>query len=347
MRSTLHEADLVFGNCETPYSERGSPIPKSGAAVAIKSHPRCLPSLGAAGFHLMSFANNHCMDYGPEAFLDTVTALRENGVTPVGAGKNLAEARQPVVVERNGNRVAFLAYAAVMWPGTEAAQGRPGCAPMRIHTVYRDMEAHQPGSVPDILTFADRDHLAMMREDIQRARSLAPVVVLSFHWGIHFTPVVLAMYESEVARAAIDAGADLILGHHQHVVKGIQVYRGKVIFHGLGNFASSRVRRASVDPAIVDALRKRYPDQFGDDSGHRSSGAELHPTMIAKVTITGGKIARVGFLPCVVGAAGAPEVCPAPDKRFSLASGYVSRVTSEAGFPTQFRVEGGEVIVKA
>jgi poly-gamma-glutamate synthesis protein (capsule biosynthesis protein) len=117
----------------------------------------------------------------------------------------------------------------------------------------------QPGSPPRIVTLTDPDDLAALVADVGAARDEADVVVVTPHWGLHFTPGAIADYESEVGRAAIDAGADIILGHHQHILKPIQVYKGKVIFHGMGNFAVDVDMRDYRDSQGIKELVERYP----------------------------------------------------------------------------------------
>ena len=108
---------------------------------------------------------------------------------------------------------------------------------MRGLTVYEQIEHDQPGTPSRIHTFPHRDDLQAMVNDIRQAKSQADLVILSLHWGIHFIPAVIADYQREVAHAAIDSGADLILGHHAHILKGTEVYSGKVVFYSLCNFA--------------------------------------------------------------------------------------------------------------
>src|SRR5262249_885437 len=182
-----------------------------------------------AGFNVVSTAGNHHMIGGIEAFVDTLNALKQNNILPVGVGMNLAEARTPAIVERKGTKVAFLGYSSAIprcelpW---EARPNRPGCNPMFINTHYDQVDSH-PGTPPRIITFAERQNLKDMEEDIKKAKAQADVVVMSIHWGIHHIPAMIPMYEYEVAHAAIDAGVDLILGTGPHLLKGIEVYKGK------------------------------------------------------------------------------------------------------------------------
>ncbi len=190
-----------------------------------------------AGFSVVSWAGNHCLDWGPDGFNDTIDNLRRAGLRVVGAGAQLAAARAPVIVEQSGVRTAFLAYCSILPAHYWADERRPGCAPMRAFTVYEPIEPDQPGTPARIHTYAHREDLAALCADVEAARAQADVVIVSLHWGIHFVPAVIADYQTEVGHAAIDAGADLILGHHAHILKGIEVYRNKAIFYSLGNFA--------------------------------------------------------------------------------------------------------------
>lgn len=231
----LSEADLLFGQLECPLSDRGEPAPN--ARLAMRTPPSVAPVLREAGFDVMSVAGNHALDFGTIALADTVTALDAAGIARCGGGANIAQAREPAIVERGGKRIAFLAYTSILPTGYAAETTKPGCAPMRAYTHYHQIESDQPGTPPRIITIADRADLAALVADIRRAKAQADYVALSIHWGIHFVRGDLADYQREVAYAAIDAGADMILGHHPHILKAVEFHRGKPIFYSLGNFA--------------------------------------------------------------------------------------------------------------
>ncbi|MCU1658643.1 MAG: hypothetical protein JWO57_3299, partial [Pseudonocardiales bacterium] len=214
VRPVFEAADINFGNCESTYSDSGSPNPATRGVV--QANPDQVEGIAWSGIDVMSFANNHHLDAGYEAFFETLEHLHANGIATCGAGKNLDEAREAAIIERDGTKVAFLAYSTILFPGYEARPGKAGCTPIRIITDYAMSEIEQPGCEAVVTTVVHPDSLALLREDIDRARERADIVVISVHWGIHFTPVEVAEYESELGRAAIDAGADLVLGHHQH-----------------------------------------------------------------------------------------------------------------------------------
>jgi poly-gamma-glutamate synthesis protein (capsule biosynthesis protein) len=235
-RGLLTSADFAFCQLETSLANSGVRLPQARHAVLTK--PNVAPAMREAGFTAVSFAGNHCLDWGNEAFFETIENLSTAGMDVIGAGANIVEARRPVIQEANGVRIAFLAYSTILPQSYWAEANRPGCAPMRAHTVYEAIEHDQPGTPARIHTYPHRDDLAAMCADIRAAKEKADVVAVSHHWGIHFIPYVLADYQPDVGRAAIDAGADIVLGHHAHILKGIEVYHGKPIFYSLCNFAT-------------------------------------------------------------------------------------------------------------
>jgi poly-gamma-glutamate capsule biosynthesis protein CapA/YwtB (metallophosphatase superfamily) len=346
-RPVFAAADVTFGNCESTYAEQGSRNPATRGEV--RAHPSNVAGLRDAGFDVMSFANNHHLDAGYEAFLRTLDVLHEHGIATCGAGSDLAAARQPAIVERNGARVAFLGYSSILFPGYEASSKAPGCAPLRVHTYYRQIEIEQPGSHPHIVTVPDESDVRALREDIAAAKKLADVVVFTPHWGIHFTPVVVAPYERELARIAIDAGADIVLGHHQHILKGVDVYRGKAIFHGLGNFVMDVHMEAHAGREALQEMQDQYPEYA---VGYRADYPTypFHPlarsTVIARFTVEDGRIARVGFVPCYINPSGQPEPLAEDHERFGEVADYMREISEGAGFDTRFEQDGGEIVVR-
>jgi poly-gamma-glutamate capsule biosynthesis protein CapA/YwtB (metallophosphatase superfamily) len=343
----LRDADATFGNCESTYSERGSRNPATRGEV--RAHPRNLDAFTAAGFDVVSFANNHHLDAGYDAFFDTLDALRERGIATCGAGRDLAEARQPAILERNGTRVAFLGYSAILFPGYEAADNRPGCAPLRVHTHYEQVEIEQPGSAPDVITFTREEDLEALREDVRVARERADVVVVTPHWGIHFEPATIAQYETEVGRAAIDAGADVVLGHHQHILKPVQVYKGKVIVHGMGNFAmDADIKKHGTSPAVKE-MQARYPGYcfaYQEETPTYPFPAEARMTVIVRCEITGGAFTEVALIPCYINAGGQPEPLRSDDPRFAQVADYLRTISESQGLDTTLKAVDDRLVVE-
>ncbi|MGH6860840.1 MAG: CapA family protein [Phyllobacterium sp.] len=349
VKPVLSAGDVVFGNLEMPVSNRGTPPPQTGRP--LRTPPASVASFADTGFHILSFANNHSVDWGHEALFDTLDHVRGADIAVIGAGRNLAEARRCEIIERAGTKIAFLAYNSILPAGYWAEETRPGCAPLRAWTHYEQVEAHQPGTPAKVHSFAYKDDLAGMVEDVKKARQLADLVFVSMHWGTHFVPVQIADYEYECGHAAVDAGADLIIGHHPHILKGIEVYKGKAIFHSLSNFAFDLepmwTDRNITDPKIlkhIQHLRTLNPDLFTDPEC--ALPYEVRMTGIVKGVIADGKLQSVSFIPGLINKTFEPEL-PEPDSStFGDVVAYMKRITLGAGLDTQFEVRDGEMLIR-
>lgn len=199
----LRDADIAFVNLETPLTDRGR------HTGAFKTPTSFADALRWAGIDVVSTANNHAMDAEHLGLIDTRDALDRVGIGHVGTGMDLEDARRPHIVERDGIRVAFLGYAQFVngGAGAFALPDRSGVVPMS----------------PPII-----------REDIRRVRDQVDYVVVSFHWSIENSQDTHPE-DRRFAREVIDAGADVVLGHHPHVPRGVEVYNGKPILYSLGN----------------------------------------------------------------------------------------------------------------
>ncbi|HEY0339130.1 MAG TPA: CapA family protein [Burkholderiales bacterium] len=338
VRPVLATADIRFAQVERVYSERGSlQLHSGGAHTRLKPHMAEIFS--DAGFNVVSLASNHAMDWGPHAMLDTIEVLRKRGIEVVGAGRSIKEARTPAVVEINAVRVAFLAYCSILNEGYWAGPTRPGVAPLRVHTYYETFE-YQPGIPPKVVTVPYEEDMLGLLDDIQKAKEIADVVVLSLHWGLHFIPRLIADYQPTVAEAAFDAGADLILGHHAHVPKAIGVYRGKVCFYSLSNFMMSSVPK-SRDKA--DVFCKRYGVTLDPDYPRLAYGTDAKRSLIAKARVSAAGVQEVSFLPVLIDRELRPEVLRRSDPRFEESLRYLDWASE--GFDHRFKIKDDEVIV--
>ncbi|KKU10269.1 MAG: Capsule synthesis protein, CapA [Parcubacteria group bacterium GW2011_GWA1_45_7] len=203
----LKSADLVFGNLETPITQ-GSGIPDF--EMIFRSNPGTEQALKQGGFSILSLANNHTPNFGEKGLKDTFNFLENARIKYVGAGQNEQEAYQPVYIENKGIKFAFLAYndTDVVPAYYEASANRFGTAFMRIDK---------------------------MIEAVKEAKQKTDFVIVSMHAGIEYAD---KPNNSQInfAHAAVDAGADLVIGHHPHVVQTLGKYKGKYIFYSLGNF---------------------------------------------------------------------------------------------------------------
>jgi poly-gamma-glutamate synthesis protein (capsule biosynthesis protein) len=209
----LTAADLTVGNLESSLGDIGEPANKS---YTFQAPPEAAKSLAYAGFDLLSLANNHALDYGQEALIQAIKLLQLEGIDVVGAGADVVKARSPILLESKGVKVAFLAYVDVPVEGTG------------FDTRSWNAEPASPG-----LNWSDPTNIA---NDVADAKDKSDIVIVLLHSGYEYVEQP-SPEQSAAAKAAIDAGADLIVGHHAHVLQGLEFYKDGVIVYGLGNFA--------------------------------------------------------------------------------------------------------------
>jgi hypothetical protein len=191
----------------------------------------------------------------------------------------------------------------------------------------------------------------VLRSDVLSLRETVDVAVVAFHKGIGHVPVVVPAYERELARTAIDCGADVVVGHHAHILRGIEVYRGKPVFHGLGNFVAvtHALTPDGRSAAELETWAKRRRELFGFAPDPAMPFYPFHPesrnTIVADVRLNGGRI-EAGFVPCWIDDRGRP-VPVAREERGEEVAGYVERISSEAGFDTVFNWDRERVLVQA
>lgn len=202
----LSGADILFGNLETPLVADGLDPERPEIPKGFAGAPEHARRLSEHGFTIVSLANNHVMDYGAQGLRQTLAALEREGIRPVGAGMSLEDARRPVILQVRGRRVAFLAYAAE--GRHSAAPGRPGAAPLREE---------------------------MVREDLAGAREASDAVVISLHFGLIYSDYPRPE-DQRMARGLCAEGATLLLGHHPHVLQGIEKAGGSLVAYSLGEF---------------------------------------------------------------------------------------------------------------
>jgi poly-gamma-glutamate synthesis protein (capsule biosynthesis protein) len=293
---TLSGADLRFGNLEWPLAEGIDYDPVAYARPRGTMRPTDIDALVGVGFDVMSMANNHMMDYGQPGMLKTVELLDSVGIAHCGAGDSSAAAHQPAILERNGLRVAFLAYTAVYIEPRHpqrAEQEEPQMATLEVSTRYE--VAHrvfeQPGTPPEVLTEADAAQLKTITDEVSAARAAADVVVVSWHWGVSRGYRKRVDYQMAVGRACIDAGATVVVGTHPHVLQGVERYGDGLILYSLGNFVFHR--RPKQDPnhdpfsVIVDCALS------GDGLGETSFIPVVHNEDFQPVLATGEDAVRV------------------------------------------------------
>ena len=339
----LRSGDITYANCEQMYSDKGARVKK----LSTYSHPRNIAALQNAGIDVISLANNHTLDHGPEALLDTMERLKTAGLPYIGVGKNLAGARQPVILESKGTTVGFLAYNSVGPEGYEAGENKPGYAPIRAWTFYQQWDP-QPGTPARVISVPYTSDLLAMMDDIRKLRSQVDVLVVCPHWGQHFMPHVVPMYCLDIGHAAVEAGADIVLGTHSHMLKGIEIYKGKAIFYATGNFAIEMCDGTTMGVPAIEAIKAmsdfyRYvPDP---DYPTYPCHPEAKPTMIVKALIEDGSIKQVRYVPCYVNTLAEPEIVTRADPRAQEVFDYVEAISRSQQFGTRFTWDGDEIII--
>lgn len=244
----LHSADIVFGNLETPISTRGE---NRGSIYSFRSDPAVVPGLARAGVTVVSIANNHIFDWGPRALADTVDALTAQNIHPIGAGTNETAANAPYVANIHETTIGFLAYT----------------------TLYpRSLEAHG-----DFGGVSVSDETAM-KKAVMLLKKHADIVVVSLHWGVEYNQHA-TIEQRRIAHELVDAGANLVIGHHPHVVEEVEKYHGGWIAYSLGNFV--------------------FDQTFSFPTTHG---------LLARATIHDTKVIAFDLLPIVINSAYQPEL---------------------------------------
>ncbi len=216
----LAVADITFANLETPVDHTAA----IAGYPAFNARPELLTALKKAGVDVVSLANNHARDAGADGLLRTLQNIEAAGLVVVGAGRNRSESLAPVYLSSQGVMTAFLAY---------------------TYGTNRGLPKKRKGApAVNILRAGSREDLAAAIIQVKQARTHADLVVVSLHWGDEYT-IVPTPWQKQAAIELVEAGADIILGHHPHVLQPIESYTAKdgrqtVIAYSLGNFISSQ-----------------------------------------------------------------------------------------------------------
>lgn len=347
VRDALAEPDLLSGNCECAYAENVEHSP--GVTVPVTADPANVPSMANAGFDLLTLANNHALDAGHKGLFEMHRHLEAAGIAHVGTGHNLDDARKPAFLEANGKTVAYLAYASFFPRGYEALDDWPGLAPARAHNYYRDLlpNVWSPGTPPVCSTVPVQEDMDHIREDIQSARIEADVVVVQFHGGDYKRPFVLSDHETRLARFAVDHGADAVIGHHHHVLRGMEWYRGSPIFYGLGHFVFD-LSEFRGPREIVQDQPPRDPETDESYALAPREGWPLLPwhrdarmTALAWLRVDEPGKRRAGFLPCMLNREGQVYPVDANSSEGQQVINYIAKGSAHENLNASFEVSEG------
>jgi poly-gamma-glutamate capsule biosynthesis protein CapA/YwtB (metallophosphatase superfamily) len=232
VKNELANADISFANLEGPASFIGKPDNIKPADIRFRANPAMLFTLKNAGIDIVSLANNHATDYYEPALIETLELLDLLSIKHFGAGKNFIEAHKPALIEIRGQKLAFLGYADLLWRVKEAGKDSAGVALLKEDAVIKDIifvkESYKP------------DHL-----------------IISLHWGdeLYQKP---RKEQIKLAHDLIDAGADFIIGHHPHVLQGIEMYKNKMIIYSMGNFLFDMYQEEAKESMILKINFDQY-----------------------------------------------------------------------------------------
>lgn len=218
VRDNFSNSDFVFGNLENPISDKGDILVKK--TFNFRANPKVLDGLKWSGINVLSIANNHILDYGYEAMHDTIGNLSKNGFYCTGAGINEEDALKPIILEKNGKKIAFISASRVITSSAQyARENSAGIA-----------QAYNP---------------KMLLEKVNEIDSQVDIVVVYMHWGKEKSTVPNKI-QTNLAKSLIDNGADIVVGSHPHVLQGFEFYKGGLIAYSLGNFVFTDYNRESI-----------------------------------------------------------------------------------------------------
>lgn len=351
----MRAADAVIGHLEFMHTRNPEPAWYTRMAAP---DPDKLRGLLTGHFSAVTLAGNPAYEFGPPGIRDTISWLDEHGIAHAGAGMSIDEAVEPAVLERGGTTIGLLAYNCVGPAANAATAEKPGTAYVDVITHFEP--GFLTGSPAQTFTWPEPWSLEAMREEIRALRACCDVVMVSLHMGlVHFGPlhneVHLADYEPAIARAAIEAGADVVLGNHAHVLKGVEFYRGKPIFYCLGNYVTAfpwtdhyvfRPRGP-----LTTRMRSKLREQPGSAADDVDPAYPNYPmpeasrnAMLAKIEISGGALGRLSFIPCLVD----PQGRPIPVTRANGGQDvldYMEFVTQGASLNASYAWDGDEVVI--
>lgn len=242
VKKYFQDDDITIGNLETSITTRGTNWPNK--QFNFRSDPRNLKSMKESGIDIVALANNHTLDYGYDGLVDTLNHIDKSGIKRVGGGKDRKEAIQEVVFEKDGMTLGFIS----------------------VSRVVPDVKWYATNKRPGIIGAYD-PHVEEILNKIKQVKDKTDALVVSIHWGkeLNTEP---RKEEINLAKKMIDAGADIIMGHHPHVLQGIEIYNGKPIFYSLGNFVFGTQKELTSD------------------------------TMIGQVNFLDGEIKNIEIIPC-------------------------------------------------
>lgn len=311
----FNSANLVVGNHEGPLSQSGQQRLFYPWLSIINSNPEMVEGLDAAGFDVLSLANNQSMNYGIEGLIDSIELLESVGIGVTGAGEDKAAAEAPAVCTVNGISVAFIGIEATRWDwgDTQALSDQPGLNQLQTSSLYASPHVSRRG-------------LQKLEDTVAAADQVHDIVILLPHFGVTAGHEV-APHQRAIAHTAVDAGADAIIGAHSHTLQAVEVYEETPIFYSLGNFVFDKaghwgvrwmpsetavaeltvsaggMESVTVHPALYDSGARDKPRILDPDEPEYRDIVELLSELSSYEETTLGEIDDGITVPCCSGGA--------------------------------------------
>lgn len=323
--AALRGCDFSLGNFEMPITERGEPLQK---LLNIRAPLSVAEGLDQLGLKAVTLANNHAPDYGWAGIADTQAALASQGILTLGTGANASEAAEPLFVEVNGLRIGMVAFSCLTPTGAGAAEDRPGISALHVQTAYEVdpwYQMEEPGD-PACVTIRTRlraADLARATEAMRAARAQCDLLIATLHWGFGSTEA-LAEYQQPLAHALIEAGADIVHGHHPHAVQAVGFHQGKAIVYSANVLVGQQV--------YLDA----------SEQVHALWAGMSRDGFITRLHVQGKRIERIELLPTTLDAQRLPEFAQAAD--FERIAQRVARLSAAHGAHTE--VADGRLLLR-
>lgn len=346
-RSLLRSADLTIGQIEVPHTDSSEVA--SVDIPAPPADPENLKAAADAGIDIATLAGNHVYDCGRQGIADTIRHCTDLEMVTTGAGMNLAEAKAPAIVERRGHRIGVINFNCVGPRESWATSQKAGCAFVNVLTHY-ELDSANPGGPPSVYSFCEPVSLAALKSDVAALAEKVDTVIVALHKGVGHMPAEIAAYEYEVSRAAIDSGAHAVIAHHSHIMRGVEFYRDRPIFHGLGNFVTVTNALSTGDENSTErqAWAKRRKKLFGFSPDPTMPTYAFHPesrnTAIAVIRVGGDRI-EASLIPCWIDHDARPVPLGDTAEGRRVAN-YIESITREVELDTVFRWEGDELRIE-
>lgn len=363
----LARADVRMAQLEEPFSRQVTEYAGPNRTTKVLK-----PLVGR--FDLLTLSGNHFYDFGEQGVRDTIDWCRENGIVCCGGGSDIAEASRPGFFEKEGVRFGVLAYNAVGPKSSFAGEHKGGTAFVNFERAYIPLaELENPGAKVEndvwqvretvdvhgecrAYNFADCESYDRFAAEVYAARSQCDVLIVYFHKGGVHRPVEVASYERLLSHIAVDNGADTVIATHSHVAHGIEMYKGKAIYHGLNNFImwvpqlsplyTGKVKdtASSDNAAWIQARVKRFgfvPDPAYPTYPFRPESVYCY---VAKLIVADGKVASYRVIPMKVEKDGVPYVHGHTETGEECRA-FLEEISKGAGFATKCRWDGDEIVL--